>query len=383
MSNEKWLPVVFYGAGDRYMVSSYGRVWCNKNQTFISPVLAGGIPYWYVNMSKTCGNRVLKRVHRLVAIAFIPIVEGKPDVDHIDINRYNNSLYNLRWVTKEENNNNKINTIKFKGKAITLHCREEFEQAITARDYIIRTKKTLGCSDDQAQLKYEAYLQDGTKGSTLLDLSGSMITLKDFIFACEITYKECDRLLASGLSYEDISLGRRYKVKDSTYYRDRSIEISLSGGDVGLLFPSRVALAKSLGLRSGDSLKVREALYSTYDDYKKHKYSVRVPTEYELDGLVGSITELSLEMGISITATRKLLGKEKKDYYVSPEIPNKRYYVCEGIIRNKKWVLSHYLPDVTYSNANSNMNRLKLSMLELLAWYGVDTSGLSIITKDP
>ena len=51
---------------------------------------------------------VSRRVHRLVALAFLDNTENLPEVDHIDRNRQNNNLANLRWVTHSDNQINKL-----------------------------------------------------------------------------------------------------------------------------------------------------------------------------------------------------------------------------------------------------------------------------------
>lgn len=51
-------------------------------------------------------KHVAMYVHRIVAMAFLDNTDNKPAVDHIDTNKLNNVLYNLKWATHVENQNN-------------------------------------------------------------------------------------------------------------------------------------------------------------------------------------------------------------------------------------------------------------------------------------
>lgn len=58
--------------------------------------------YMYVSLMIN-GKAHQRRVHRLVALAFIPNPENKSDVNHIDGNKANNCVSNLEWCTASEN----------------------------------------------------------------------------------------------------------------------------------------------------------------------------------------------------------------------------------------------------------------------------------------
>jgi len=101
--SEEWREVI--GFPD-YQVSNLGRVKSlnymkTKKEQILKPQISIG--YYYIQLGR--GN--CKRVNRLVAQAFLPNPENLRDCDHINRNKLDNRVENLRWSSRSDNLKNR------------------------------------------------------------------------------------------------------------------------------------------------------------------------------------------------------------------------------------------------------------------------------------
>lgn len=83
-----------------YIIFEDGRCYSNKSHKFLTPQMSLKYPTYNLTLN---GKSKKIKVHRMVAIAFIPNPENKPYVNHIDGDTHNFNVSNLEWATAKEN----------------------------------------------------------------------------------------------------------------------------------------------------------------------------------------------------------------------------------------------------------------------------------------
>jgi hypothetical protein len=133
LDNEIWkeIPLELTNNKNGYFISSYARFKNAKGHIIINYKYSSG--YKRLNI-----ERKAFLLHRLVAITFIPNLENKEQVNHIDGNKLNNRLENLEWVTNKENQIHKVKLGLYKGEKsviqydLNMNKINEFKSIITA-----------------------------------------------------------------------------------------------------------------------------------------------------------------------------------------------------------------------------------------------------------
>ena len=89
------------GIKTKYLITIYGNVYSLKHKQFLKPYLNHKhylcVDIFYNN------KRYHTTIHRIVALTFIKNPYNRPQVNHIDGCKNNNSVFNLEWATNYEN----------------------------------------------------------------------------------------------------------------------------------------------------------------------------------------------------------------------------------------------------------------------------------------
>ena len=135
-----------------YLIYEDGRVWSKTSNKFLKPSLSRK-GYCILNF-RNFKNPKSHRVHRVVALHYIPNPNNYPQIDHIDRNKTNNHISNLRWCNNSMNQQNiglkKNNKLKQKYITITTSKKNNkiyysyrikklgyFEKQLSCKDYTL------------------------------------------------------------------------------------------------------------------------------------------------------------------------------------------------------------------------------------------------------
>ena len=103
---EQWKSIINY---PNYEISNMGNCRTVLTNINLKPTMRGDYKIYRLYSCDENGVKTRKTllIHRLIAIHFIPNPENKPEVDHINNDKLDNSITNLRWSTHSENTRNR------------------------------------------------------------------------------------------------------------------------------------------------------------------------------------------------------------------------------------------------------------------------------------
>lgn len=359
---EEWKEIE--GWEGKYQVSSYGEVRNVWDNVPVAKVIAGIPQYWYVNMTHPEGKRKLVRLHRLVAQAFIDNPDDLPQVDHIDRDKMNNHVSNLRWVNNSVNQRNTDSSIYFEG----VHFKEFvkiYDNPEAAYSHIWASLNS-GSSNEEALEKYQEYLDRG-RMRRKVEWRDEEVYLTDLCRQFDRDYKIVSDKLSDGWDLWNAVLDIRpswvysFEVLDSKgvghWYKDSEM--------FEAVHPECLGVYKRL-FAEGKNLD--EVL--SYDGKDHLRQTV--------EGFTGTITELCEHFSVSISALEvnmKRKGMTLEEALLAPRQRVKRLSI-NGVYNSPKYWYESF--GINAKRANGWKSKGDRSFKETFEYFGVDTSDMVI-----
>ena len=126
-----------------YTITRDGIITNKKTGNILKTQTQGDAPYKKIRLKKDDGTYFFASLHRLLALTFIDNPENHTEVDHINRDKRDNRIENLRWVSRSNNNYNmtrgELHHISFDNRLKNYTVRftfKELEDAKEIRDII-------------------------------------------------------------------------------------------------------------------------------------------------------------------------------------------------------------------------------------------------------
>jgi len=149
--NEEWKAIP--GFEKLYEASTYGRIRNMRGKIMKTYKINSG---YHCLKFTVNGKRTSHLVHRLVALTFLGQFPLRPEVNHIDENKDNNSLLNLDWVTRSENKQHSMATG-------TYNAMYTNKNSLGKKHLSNTTSKYHNVSYDKARNKWRGCIRSGGK----------------------------------------------------------------------------------------------------------------------------------------------------------------------------------------------------------------------------
>ena len=216
------------GFEGKYQITSNGKVYSIISNMWLKPYIKEN-GYCQIRLFVSYDPETKKKkytypyLHRLVAQAFIPNPENKPEINHLDGNKLNNCISNLEWCTRKENVQHAVKS------KLLVNARKLSEEELTPfLDDYIKGTQTLA----ELQQKYQYFPSSPAINEYLKELAEKQGKLEAFL-KIKNQRKHVSAQLKKHLTSKPV------------------LQFDLEGNFIKE-WPSQISAAKALGITQGN-----------------------------------------------------------------------------------------------------------------------------------